>query len=130
MSLWRDVLKLLCGPLSQKRPVPSQPSSSVPMPLNGTGHVKVPRPPRPRQTQPPRQPEGLTVPQLHDALRLASKISIARPSLPILACGLLTKGKLQVTDLENFLTLDLPGLDIEPVCVPVLLLQKALRFIK
>jgi hypothetical protein len=34
-----------------------------------------------------------------------------------------------VTDLENTLTVHLPGVPIEPTCVPVALLQKALRFV-
>lgn len=38
---------------------------------------------------------------------------------------LLENGQLTVTDLDNYLTFDLPGLDIAPVCLPVALLQKA-----
>src|SRR5262249_48404104 len=39
-------------------------------------------------------------------------------------------GQLTVTDRDNYLTFDLPGLAIAPVCLPVALLQKALRFVK
>jgi len=73
---------------------------------------------------------GLTVRQLQEALGLASKLVVVRSSLPILSHCLLENNQLTVTDLDNYLTLDLPGLAIEPVCVPVALLQKALRFVK
>ena len=68
--------------------------------------------------------------QFQNALGLASKLVVVRSSLPILSHCLLGNGQLTVTDLDNYLTFDLPGLDIEPVCLPVALLQKALRFIK
>jgi DNA polymerase III sliding clamp (beta) subunit (PCNA family) len=82
---------------------------------------------RPRPS--PTQPEGLTVSQLNTALRFASLLVVQRPSLPILSHCLLSNGSLTVTDLENTLTVHLPGLAIEPICVPVALLQKALRFV-
>src|SRR5262249_51309824 len=88
------------------------------------------RPPQSRQPKPKPQPVGLTVHQFRDALGLASKLVVVRSSLPILSYCLLKNGKLTVTDLDNYLTFDLPGLDIESVCLPVALLQKALRFVK
>ncbi len=130
MSFLHAVLKIVFGPPAKRRPVPSRPLPSVPVTDNGTGHSETRRPSQPRQPKPKPQPEGLTVHQLQDALGVASKLVVARSSLPILSYCLLKNGKLTVTDLDNYLTLDLPGLDIEPVCVPVALFQKALRFIK
>ena len=67
--------------------------------------------------------------RLHEALRFATLLVVQRPALPILSHCLLSNGSLTVTDLENTLTVNLPGLTIEPTCVPVALLQKALRFV-
>jgi DNA polymerase III sliding clamp (beta) subunit (PCNA family) len=130
MSFLHDVLKIVFGPPAKRRPVPARPLPSVPVIDNGTGPSETRRPSQPRQTKPKPQPEALAVRQLQDALGLASKLVVARSSLPILSYCLLKNGKLTVTDLDNYLTLDLPGLDIAPVCLPVALLQKALRFVK
>src|SRR5215831_1141149 len=130
MSFLYEVLKLVFGPPAKRRPVPTRPLPSAPVIDNGTGQSETRRPSQPRQLKPKPQPEGLTVRQFQDALGLASKLVVARSSLPILSHCLLGNGKLTVTDLDNSLTFDLPGLDIEPVCLPVGLLQKALRFLK
>jgi DNA polymerase III sliding clamp (beta) subunit (PCNA family) len=130
MSFLHDVLKIVFGPPAKRRPLPSRPLPSVPVTDNGTGPSETRRPSQPRQPKPRPQPEGLTVRQLQDALGLASKLVVARSSLPILSYCLLKNGKLTTTDLDNYLTFDLPGLDIAPVCLPVALLQKALRFVK
>jgi DNA polymerase III sliding clamp (beta) subunit (PCNA family) len=129
MSFLHDVLKIVFGPPAKRRPVPARPLPSVPVTDNGTGHSETRRPSQPRQTKPKPQPEGLTMHQFQDALGLASKLVVVRSSLPILSHCLLGNGKLTVTDLDNYLTIDLPDLVIAPVCVPVALLQKALRFV-
>jgi DNA polymerase III sliding clamp (beta) subunit (PCNA family) len=130
MSFLHEVLKIVFGPPAKRRPLPSRPLPSVPLSVTGTGHSETRRPSQPRQPKPKPQPEALTVHQFQDALGLASKLVVARSSLPILSYCLLKNGQLTVTDLDNYLTCDLPGLDIAPVCLPVALLQKALRFVK
>src|SRR5215510_1653221 len=130
MSFLHEVLKLVFGPPAKRRPVPARPLPSVPVIDNGMGPSEPRRPPQSRQPTPKPQPAGLTVRQFQDALGLASKLVVARSSLPILSYCLLKNGQLTVTDLDNSLTFDLPGLDIESVCLPVALLQKALRFVK
>jgi DNA polymerase III sliding clamp (beta) subunit (PCNA family) len=130
MSFLHEVLKIVFGPPAKRRPVPARPLPSVPVIDNSTGHSETRRPPQSRRSKPRPQPAGLTVRQFQDALGVASKLVVARSSLPILSYCLLEQGQLTVTDLDNYLTIDLLGLDIEPVCLPVALLQKALRFVK
>src|SRR6266850_1456302 len=130
MSFLHDVLKIMFGPPAKRRPVPARPLPSVSEIDNGTGHSETRRPSQPRQPKPKPQPVGLTVHQFQDTLGLASKLVVVRSSLPILSHCLLENNKLTVTDLDHYLTIALPGLDIAPVCLPLGLLQKALRFVK
>jgi len=129
MSILHAVLKLVVGPPAKRRPLPSRPRPAVPVTAPDLGQNETRRPAQPRQTKPRLRPAGLTVHQFQDALGLASKRVVGRSALPILSQCLLGNGKLTVTDLDHYLTLALPGLDIAPVCVPAALLQKALRFV-
>lgn len=128
MSLIRSILQFVFGP-APKTPTgsPSRPSHT-PQPIRTT-HSHAQRPVRPRAVVSTTSPEGLTVSQVQEALRFATLLVAHRPSLPIVSHCLLSNGALTVTDLETTLTVALPGLVMEPICVPVALLQKALRFV-
>jgi DNA polymerase III sliding clamp (beta) subunit (PCNA family) len=131
MSFFRNMLTLIVGPLPRKHRPASRLSIPTPVTTTGGSPTVAQHTTRPRQGKFQRQPpsQQLTVRQLQEALGLASKLVVVRSSLPILSHCLLGNGKLTTTDLDNYLTFDLPGLDIEPVCLPVALLQKALRFV-
>jgi DNA polymerase III sliding clamp (beta) subunit (PCNA family) len=127
MGILRDVLQFLCGPPG-KKPRPFPPQQSLPATTKEKGRKK---PPRRSPHFPSISPqEGVPVRQLQAALGLASKVITVRSSLPILSCCLLGHGKLIATDLENYLTIDLPALTLEPVCVPVVQLHRVLRTLK
>lgn len=128
MNLLRNLLSLVFGPAAKKSSAPPPPSSRTPQPIRTT-HSHTQRLVRPRAVVSTRQAEGLTVLQVQEALRLATLLVAHRPSLPILSHCVLSNGALTVTDLETTLTVALPGLVMEPICVPVALLQKALRFV-
>src|SRR5262245_26462293 len=128
MTFLHAVLQFVLGPLVKRQ----SPSSRVPAPVlmrkKSTKQGETRQPPQQSTSHSP--PAGLTIRQFQEALGLARRLIVARSSLPILSYCLLEPGKLTVTDLESTLTLALPGLDSEPVCVPVALLSKALRFVK
>jgi DNA polymerase III sliding clamp (beta) subunit (PCNA family) len=128
MSFLHDVLQFVFGPLVKRQPGSSHIPAPLPVRQKGA-HRRETRQPL-RQSTPHSHPAGLTVRQWQEALGLARRLIVARSSLPILSYCLLEPGKLTVTDLESSLTIDLPGRDTEPVCVPVGLLSKALRFVK
>src|SRR5262249_2735659 len=118
------VLQLLVGPLV-KKPQPFPPQPSLPATKQERGRKELPR--RSPHSSSLSPQGGLTVRQLQTALTLASKVSTVRSALPLLSYCLLANKKRSATDLETYLTLDLPALTIEPVCVPIVPLQKVLR---
>lgn len=68
--------------------------------------------------------------QLLDALTMGKPLLGKRPQFPILECCLLEPGTVTVTDLDTFLTLQVPALQVGPVCVNGKRLREALRLIK
>jgi len=126
MSILRDVLQFFCG-LPIKKPLPFPPQHSLPATKKERGGKKPPGL-SPHSPSPSPQ-EGVTVRQLQAALALANKVMTVRATLPILSCCLLGQGKVVATDLDNYLTIDLPALISEPVCVPIVQLQKVLRML-
>lgn len=100
-------------------------------------HAAQPPTPEPEQERAPvANPQkkggsrGNLATQLLDALTVARPLLGKRSHFPILECCLLAPGQVTVTDLDTFLTLQVPALQVSPVCVNGRRLREALRLIK
>lgn len=105
--------------------IPAPDTRPVVKPAVPTGR-QAPTPKTPK----PAPPETLTAKHLKDALALAASVVAVRISLPILACVRIGEGRIEATDLEQRLTITLPGLDCAPVCVTLKMLRELSRNLK
>lgn len=115
----------------------TQETAPHPEPSTEQPHAAQPPPPEPEQEEAPvANPQkkggsrGNLATQLLDALTMGKPLLGKRPHFPILECCLLAPGQVTVTDLDTFLTLQVPDLQVGPVCVNGKRLREALRLIK
>lgn len=111
--------------------VEAQEATPTPVPTPEPGVAEMKPVPKPKMPKPASLPaDTLTAKHLKDALALATSVVARRISLPILSCVRVGEGRIEATDLEQRLTITLPGLDFAPVCAPLKMFREFTRNLK